>query len=128
MVTRYRSVTLLKVANGEKMKTIKVMIAIPALCLALDAAADCPVKNPRVQPVLPDAAVASKQDMDRAQVAAEQYLRQGRTYLGCGLMNRRQHNQLLGQLELFSARYNNELVEYRNRSQMVAEIDEAGTD
>ena len=110
----------------RKMKAIKAMMVIPALCLALDAAARCPVDNPRVQPALPDAAVASQQEMDRAQVEAQEYLRQGKTYLGCGLMNRRQHNQLLGQLEIFSARYNDELVEYRHRSQVVAEIDESG--
>lgn len=109
------------------MKTIKVMMAAPVLCLALDATAGCPVDNPRVQPTLPDAAVASKQDMDRARVEAQEYLRQGRAYLGCGLMNRRQHNQLLSQLEIFSARYNDELAEYRNRSQMVAEIEGSGT-
>ncbi len=108
------------------MKTIQAMVAIPALCLALEAAAGCPVKNPRVQPVLPDAAVADQQEMQRARFEAEQYLLQGKTYLECGQMNRRQYNQLLSQLELFSTRYNETLVEYQNRDQMIAEINEAG--
>jgi hypothetical protein len=101
------------------------MIAIPALCLALDAGAGCPVKNPRVQPALPDAAVASEQEMQRARLAAEQYLRQGETYLECGLMNRRQYSQLLSQLEMFSVSYSQTLAEYQNRDQMIVEIDEA---
>ena len=107
------------------MKTMQAMIAIPALCLALDAGAGCPVKNPRVQPVLPDVAVADEREMQRARLEAEQYLLQGRTYLECGLMNRRQYNQLLSQLELFSARYSETLLEYQERDQMIAEINEA---
>ncbi len=107
------------------MRTIQAMIALPALCLALDAGAGCPVKNPRVQPALPDAAVADEQEMQRARLAAEQYLRQGEAYLECGLMNRRQYNQLVVQLEMFSARYSETLFEYENRDQMIAEIDEA---
>ena len=106
------------------MKTMRAMIAIPALCLALDAVAGCPVKNPRVQPVLPDAAVADQQAMQRAQVEAEQYLLQGEAYLKCGLMNRRQYNQLLSQLELFSVRYQETLSAYQNRDEMAAEINE----
>ena len=105
------------------MKTIQAIIVIPALCFALEAAAGCPVKNPRVQPVLPDAAVADKQEMQRARLEAEQYLLQGKTYLECGLMNRRQYNQLLTQLELFSARYNETLAAYQSRYEMLAETD-----
>ena len=105
------------------MKTIQAMIVIPALCFALEAAAGCPVKNPRVQPVLPDAAVADKQEMQRARFEAEQYLLQGKTYLECGLMNRRQYNQLLTQLELFSVRYHETLAAYQNRDEMIAETD-----
>ncbi|MCB1698528.1 MAG: hypothetical protein H6984_13795 [Pseudomonadales bacterium] len=105
---------------------MKAMIAIPALCLAMNAAAGCPVTHPREQPVIPDAAVASKQEMHRAQLAAEQYLLQGKAYLECGLMNRRQYSQLLSQLEIFSEQYNNEVIEYQIRRQMVAENDQAG--
>jgi len=102
---------------------MKAMIAIPAFCLALNAAAGCPVQHPRQQPVIPDAAVASKAEMHRAQLEGEHYLLQGKIYLECGLMNRRQYNQLLSELELFSDQYNDAMVEYQSRSRMLAEVD-----
>ena len=102
---------------------MRTMIAVTAFCLALNAAADCPVKHPRVQPEIPDAAAVSEQEMYRAQLAAEQYLLQGKTYLECDYMNRRQYNQLVGELETFAERFNEELLEYRSRTQMIADID-----
>jgi hypothetical protein len=102
---------------------MRAMIAIPLFCLALNAAAECPVQHPRVQPEMPNAAVASPQEMRLAQMQAEQYLLQGRTYLECGYMNRRQHNQLVSELENFADDYNEELLAYQSRTQMVADID-----
>lgn len=106
------------------MKAMKAVIAMPVLFLALNAAASCPVQHPREVPAMPDAAVASKEEMHRARLEAEQYLSRGKIYLDCGLMNRRQYNQLLSQLEMFSERYNDELAEYQDRSRMIAEIDQ----
>ncbi len=102
---------------------MRAMIAIPLFCLALNAAAECPVQHPRVQPEIPDAAVASLQEMRRAQLQAEEYLLQGKTYLGCGYMNRRQYNQLVHKMETFAADFNEELFEYQSRTQMIADID-----
>lgn len=108
----------------KEYQAMKTVIAIPLLLLALNTAAACPVSHPREMPQLPDVAVASKQEMHRAQLEAEQYLLQGRAYLDCGQMNRRQYNLLLGQLETFSERYNDALLEYRSRSRMIAEIEQ----
>jgi len=102
---------------------MRAMIAIPLFCLALNAAAECPVQHPRVQPEIPNAAVASPQEMRRAQFQAEQYLLQGKTYLECGYMNRRQYNQLVNTMEIFAKEFNEELIEYQSRTQMVADID-----
>ena len=102
---------------------MRAMIAIPLFCLALNAAAECPVQHPRVQPEIPDAAVVSPDEMRRAQLQAEQYLLQGKTYLECGYMNRRQYNQLVSKLETFAEEFNEELLEYRSRTRMVADID-----
>jgi hypothetical protein len=99
------------------------MMAIPLFCLALNAAAACPVQHPRVQPVIPDAASASPQEMRLAQKEAEQYLLQGKTYLECGYMNRRQYNQLVSKLESFAEEFNEQLLEFQSRAQMVADID-----
>lgn len=99
---------------------MRTMIAIAAFSLAMNATAACPVKHPRVQPPIPDAAVATGQEMHRAQLQAEQYQLQGRTYLECGLMNRKQHNQLVSQLDSFAERFNEAQLEYQNRTRMVA--------
>ena len=124
MVPYYPLVVLLIVSNEDR--PMKAIIAMPALCLALalDAVASCPVEHPRVQPVIPDVAVASRQEMQQALQAAEQYLLQGKIYLDCGYMNRRQYNQLRAELELFEERYNTGLVEYRTHNRMLAEVDE----
>jgi hypothetical protein len=108
---------------------MRTMIAIPLLCLALlclalNAVAECPVQHPRVQPEIPNAAIASPQEMRRAQFRGEQYLLQGKTYLDCGYMNRRQYNDLVGQLEVFAEKFNEELIEYQSRTQMVADIEQ----
>lgn len=102
---------------------MRIMFAIPLFCLALNAAAECPVQHPRVQPEIPAAATASPQEMRRAQLQAEQYLLQGKTYLECDYMNRRQYNQLVSQLDTFADKFNEELLEYQSRTQMVADID-----
>ena len=102
---------------------MRSMIAIPLFCLALNAAAECPVQHPRVQPEIPDAAVASPQEMHRAQLQAEQYLLQGKAYLECDYMNRRQYKQLVSKLDTFADKFNEELLEYQSRTQMVADID-----
>lgn len=99
----------------------KVVMVIPALCLAFNASAGCPVDHPRELPVIPNGATASKVQMYEAQLAADTYLLQAKTYLDCGVMNRRQHNALLGQLEMVTESYDKELVEFQVRTNMVAE-------
>lgn len=98
---------------------MKSMIGAMLFSIAVSVNAACPVQHPRVQPEIPDAAVATAQQMHRAQLEAEQYLLQGQLYLDCSYMNRRQHNQLVGEMERFAERYQSELMEYRSRSQMV---------
>ena len=100
---------------------MRTLLAIPALCLALNASAGCPVDHPRDMPELPDGLTASSTAMHKAQLAAENYMWQAETYLACDLMNRRQHNALLTQLEKFTESYNEELIEYQVRSNMIAE-------
>lgn len=100
---------------------MKVRIGIAGFFLALNAAADCPVSHPRVQPAIPNVAVASEADMHRAQLEAEQYLLTGSQYLECGFMNRRQYIQLSQQLEIFSALYSDALEEYQSRRLIIQE-------
>jgi hypothetical protein len=99
------------------------MIAIPAMCLAMNVAAECTVKKPRDLPLIPDATVATEQEMYQAQLDVQEYLRQGERYLECSYMNSRQHNMLVTQMEIVARQYNLELSEYQSQQNLVAEAD-----
>ena len=100
---------------------MRSLIAVSLLCGALTAQAACPVKRPGDQPALPEGTTATAQEIQQAQLEAESYRLQVEAYMGCGVMNRRQHYQLLTQLELFMEQYNRELMEFRLQDTMVAE-------
>ena len=100
---------------------MKTLIAIPLLLATFTAQAACPVKRPAAQPLLPDGEAATTQEIQQARKAAESYRRQVETYLGCGVMNRRQHYRLLTQLEMFMENYNRELTEFQGQETLVAE-------
>ena len=100
---------------------MKTLIAIPLLCGALTVHADCPVKRPGGQPVLPEGETATAQDMDTAQREAESYRLQVEAYLGCGFMNRRQHYRLQAQLDLLMEQYNQELMDFQQQDTLFAE-------
>ena len=100
---------------------MKALLMTALTCLAFNAAAACPVKRPGELPVMPDGAVASEEDMYRAQLAAEKYLLQAEAYMDCGIMNRRQHLALAARLEDFSRVYDEEVIEFRIRTNIIAE-------
>ena len=100
---------------------MKALLMTVLICLAFDASAACPVKRPGELPVMPDGAVASEEDMYRAQLAAEKYLLQAEAYMDCGIMNRRQHLALAARLEDFSRVYDEEVIEFRIRTNIIAE-------
>ena len=100
---------------------MKALLMTALICLACNASAACPVKRPGAVPLLPDGAVASEEEMYRAQLAAEKYLLQAEAYMDCGVMNRRQHLALAAQLEDFSRVYNEEVIEFRIRTNIIAE-------
>ena len=100
---------------------MKALLMAVLICLAFDASAACPVKRPGELPVLPDVAVASEEEMYRAQLVAEKYLLQAEAYMHCGVMNRRQHLALAAQLEDFSRVYNEEVIEFQIRTNIIAE-------
>ena len=102
---------------------MRAMMMIPAMFLAMNVAAECPVTKPRTLPVIPDAAVATEREMYEAQLAVEEFIERGELYLQCSYMNSRQHNTLLAQLEIVAGQYNRELNEYRERQRLVAEAD-----
>ncbi|MCB1729432.1 MAG: hypothetical protein KDI21_03035 [Halieaceae bacterium] len=102
---------------------MRAMMMIPAMFLAMNVAAQCPVTKPRTLPVIPDAAVATEREMYDAQLAVEAFIERSELYLECSYMNSRQHNTLVSQLEIVAEQYNRELNEYRERQRLVAGAD-----
>jgi hypothetical protein len=100
---------------------MKVLLMAVLICLAFNASADCPVNRPGELPVLPDGAVASDEAMYRGQLAAEKYLLRAEAYIGCSVMSPQQHLMLVATLEDFSQVYNDEVIEFQVRSNLIAE-------
>ena len=100
---------------------MKALLMTVLICLAFNVSASCPVKRPGELPVLPDGAVASEEEMYRAQLAAEKFLMQAQAYMDCEVMNRRQHLALAERVEDFSQVYNEEILEFRVRTNIIAE-------
>ena len=109
----------LKLHAGDLL--MKVLLMTVLICLAFNASADCPVKRPGELPVLPDGAVASDEVMYRGQLAAEKYLLHAEAYIGCGVMAPQQHLILVAKVEDFSRVYNDEVIEFQVRSNLLAE-------
>jgi len=99
---------------------MKTLLTAVLLCLAFNVSAACPVKRPGAAPVLPDAAVASEEEMYQAKLTAEKYLLQAQAYMDCGVMNRRQHLALSAQLEEFAQAYRKD-IESQVRANIIAE-------
>ncbi|MEZ5572209.1 MAG: hypothetical protein R3E64_09305 [Halioglobus sp.] len=100
---------------------MKALLMTVLICLAFNVSAACPVKRPGELPLLPDGAVASEEEMYRAQLAAEKFLMQAQAYMDCEVMNRRQHLALAARMEDFSQAYNEEILEFRVRTNIIAE-------
>ena len=96
---------------------MKVLMMSALLLLAFNASAACPVQRP----VMPDGAVASDEVMLRAQLDAEKYILQAETYMDCEVMNRRQYLELVEKVDAFSQLYNDEFIEFRIRTNIIAE-------
>ena len=99
---------------------MKALVMTVLICLAFNVSAACPVKRPGELPVLPDATVASEEQIHRAQLEAEKYLLQAQAYMDCGVMNRRQHLALEAQMEEFSKAYRDN-IELQVRTNIIAE-------
>jgi hypothetical protein len=100
---------------------MKALLMTVLICLTFNVSAACPVKRPGELPVMPDGAAATEEEIYRAQLIAEKYLMQAEAYMECGVMNRRQHLALAARLEDFSRVYNEEIVEFRVRTNIIAE-------
>ncbi len=100
---------------------MKALLMTALICLAFNVSAACPVKRPGELPVLPDGATATKEEMYRAQLAAEKYLLQAQAYMECRVMNRRQHLALAARMEELSRNYDEAVIAFQVRTNIVAE-------
>ncbi|MCB1688051.1 MAG: hypothetical protein KDI33_06180 [Halioglobus sp.] len=100
---------------------MKALLLTALIGLAFNASAACPVQRPGELPALPDGTTATKEEMYRAQLVAEKYLLQAQAYMDCGVMNRRQHLALVERLETFSRIYDEEVISFQVRTNIVAE-------
>jgi hypothetical protein len=100
---------------------MKALLMSALILLAFNASAACPIQRPGDMPLIPDGAVASDESMHRAQLMAEKYLLQAEAYMDCDVMNRRQYLALAEKVEVFSQLYNDEVIEFRVRTNIVAE-------
>lgn len=100
---------------------MKSLLTISLFCLAMNVTAACPVKRPAELPVLPDGALASEEEMYKAQLSAEKFLLQAEAYMDCQVMNRRQHETMAAQVEIFSEKYDAQMIEFQVRTNIVAE-------
>ena len=100
---------------------MKALACVVLLHVSLGAAAGCPVKRPGELPELPDGATAARAEMVRARSTVDNYLLQAEAYLACDVMNRRQYNALNARMDVLWESFNEEMIEYRVRTQMLAE-------
>jgi hypothetical protein len=102
---------------------MKAFLSASLCCLALEAGAGCPVDRPGLMPPVPDITTASRDEMYRSQLALEQYLAQGRGYIDCRVMNRRQHNRLLSVMEMADTEHRWAFIEFHTRHELLADTD-----
>ena len=99
---------------------MKSVLTVALLTLTVNVSAACPVKRPGDAPAMPDGAVASAEQMRKAQREAEKYLLQAEAYMECEVMNRRQHEALADKMDELSERYNEEMIKYQVRTSFAA--------
>ena len=101
---------------------MKALLAVPAMLVAINAAADCPVERPTNAPEMPVAAVASKAQMYAAQAETQAYVDRVEAFLNCrqAYLNDMEHNFFVVAAEQAAHDYNQTLRAYRQQQEAVA--------
>lgn len=100
-----------------------VLLAMTLLTATTTAWARCPEPRPGGVPLdqIPDGARATEAQMVAARALTQEFILGAERYLDCKVLNRRQHNQLVTQLELLAESWKAELIRYQQREQIVAD-------
>lgn len=101
---------------------MKSLLAIPTLFIALNAAADCQTARPSEAPIMPEAATATRVQMEQAQIDAQSYVDSVTAFLEC---RRKEVNDMTHNFFVYSAvetaeNYNQVLAQYNQREETIA--------
>ena len=96
---------------------MKALLAVPAMMIAMNAAAGCPGQRPTEIPQMPVAESASQQEMAEAQMAAKAYVDSVSEFLECRAahLSDQEHNLFVFSAESVAAEYNATLFAYQQR-------------
>lgn len=96
---------------------MKALLAIPAMLIAMNAAADCPAQRPTELPAVPAVATATEADMAAAQLATKAYVESVDRFLSCreGHLSSLEHNFFVAEAHSAAERYNQALRDFQQR-------------
>lgn len=101
---------------------MKSLLALPFLFIALNAAADCNSHRPSEAPVIPEGSLATRVQMEQAQIDAKAYVDSVSSFLDC---RRKEINAMTHNFFVYSAidtaeAYNEALAQYAQREETLA--------
>lgn len=96
---------------------MKAMLAIPAMFIAINAAAECPAQRPTEAPAVPTAVNATESDMVAAQIATQAYVENVINFVHCrqDYITDLEHNFFIASARSAAESYNETLREYNQR-------------
>lgn len=101
---------------------MKTLLTVPAMFIAINAAAECPALLPTDKPAVPDGTVASRAEMYEAQLETRVYVENIENFLLCKQERIEPwlHNIHVRSAEAAAEDYNRELQRYRDNRELAA--------
>lgn len=101
---------------------MKALLAVPAMLIAINAAAQCPAKRPTEAPEMPAVATADKADMVAAQTATQTYVDGVVDFLNCRhySMHDVEYNYFVEAAHSAAQKYNETLREFKQRDALAS--------
>lgn len=100
---------------------MRSLFAVPALLLAVNTWAGCPVSMPSEPPPVPDGKSASRSEMQEAQLAITDYVNKVEAYLECRpQLDTLMYNRALSRAQTAAGAYNEALADFRQRDVILA--------
>ena len=101
---------------------MKALLAVPAMLIAMNAAAACPAKRPAEAPEMPAVATASRADMVAAQTATQHYVDAVVDFLNCRdySMHDVEYNYFVDAAHTAAEKYNETLRAYKQREALAS--------